>query len=49
MVMVDVAEEPGLTEPEEGFKATLKSAAGAAVMVTATAEEDDVALAASPP
>lgn len=49
MVMVDVAEEPALAEPVVGFKAILKSAAEAAVMVTTTAEEDDVALAVSPP
>jgi hypothetical protein len=49
MVMVDVAEDPGLTEPVEGFKTILKSAAGAAVMVTTTAEEDEAALAVSPP
>jgi hypothetical protein len=49
MVMVDVADDPGLTEPVEGFKAILKSPAGAAVMVTTTAEEDEAALAVSPP
>ena len=49
MVMVDVAEDPGFTEPMEGFKAMVKSAAEAAVMVTTTAEEEDVALAVSPP
>ena len=49
MVMVDVADDPGLTEPMEGFKAILKSAAEAAVMVTTITEEDDVALAVSPP
>ena len=49
MVMVDVAEDPGLTEPMEGFKAMVKSPVGAAVMVTTTVDEEDVALAVSPP
>ena len=49
MMMVDVAEAPGLTEPMEGLKAILKSPAEAAVMVTTTAEEDEAALAVSPP
>jgi hypothetical protein len=49
MVMVDVAEAPGLTEPMEGFKAMVKSASVAAVMVMARGEEVDAALAVSPP
>ena len=49
MVMVDVAEDPGLTEPMEGFKAILKSPAGVAVMVMTTVDEEDVASAVSPP
>jgi hypothetical protein len=49
MVMVDVAEAPGLIEPMDGLKAILKSPAGAAVMVTTTVEEDEAALAVSPP
>jgi hypothetical protein len=36
MVMVDAAEDPGLTEPTGGLKAIVKSAAGPAVMVTTT-------------
>ena len=49
MVMVDVAEDPGLTEPLEGLRAMLKSAAEAAEMVTTTADDEDVALVVSPP
>ena len=49
MVMVDVAEDPGLTEPLEGLRTMVKSGAAAAVMVTTTVEEEDVAFAVSPP
>jgi len=49
MVTVDLAEDPGLTEPAEGLKETVKSAAEAAATVTTTADEEETALAVSPP
>jgi hypothetical protein len=48
-VRVDVTELPWLTEPLEGLRAMLKSAAEAAAMVTTTADDEDVALVVSPP
>ena len=46
---VVVAELPALTEPLDGLRPTLKSATAFPEILTVTTEEDDDALAVSPP